>query len=232
MDNINKKRGRKPTTGDFNKLKDKKLGELSYDDCMSLTLKDIRQLKAYQELTPSSDIEIRKSGKGVYRFGCKSTASKHQLCRFLSNPETYYEIVKEANKKSTPEQRKLYKLRDRTGQRIGLCVPKIRLPSENGECNKHPDYIHKGLTTTGEDCCFKKKQSDKVRKERIERKGDDIDMVPNNKEILVEIKKFLKDFPNSEKKNLYKHLQSNVFNINLNSKRTYIYRQYDKLIKK
>ena len=231
MNNINKKRGRKPATGDFNKLKDKKLGELSYDDCMSLTLKDIRQLKAYQELTPSANTKMRKSGKGVYRFGCKSTASKHKLCLFLSNPETYYEIVKEANEKKTPEDRKLYKLRDRTGQRIGLCVPKIRLPSDDGECDKHPDYIFKGLTTTGEKCCFKRKQSDKIRKEREERKNDDIAMVPDNKQLLAEIKKFLKRFPNAEKINLYKYLQATVFKINLNSKRTYIYRQYDKLKK-
>lgn len=227
------KRGRKAATGIFDDLKNKKLGELSYNDCMSLTLQNIRKTSAYKELTPSPRINIRKEGKGVYRFGCKSTASKQKLCTFLSNPQIYYDVVENANKQRKIKDRKLYKKRDRTGQRIGLCIPKKRHPTPSGACSKDKDYTHKGLTTTGVDCCFKRKQSTKIREERLGTRGKKLYKVPSNKELSNEIKSILNNrsqMSRVSKKDIYRKLQNRIFKVELTSKKKFIYREIQKQI--
>lgn len=226
------KKGRKPATGNFNDLKNKNLGDLSYNDCMSLTLKNIRQTLAYQQLTPSANTNIRDEGKGVYRFGCKSTASKQRLCTFVSNPQIYYDVVESANNKRKPKERKLYNKRDRTGQRVGLCVPTKRQLSSNGLCDKNNEYTYKGLTTTGSDCCFKRKQSSKIKEQRRSNKNKTINKVPSNNDIKKEIKNIINNASSVSiiDNNIYKKLEQK-FKVDISSKKKFIKRNIEQQIK-
>jgi hypothetical protein len=124
---------------------------IPYDECMAMTVKQIRQTKAYKLLTPLG--KLNRSGS--YRYGNKSTLRKRELCIVLDDPQKYHKKIKNL------KDRKINAGPRRRSTRKGNCVPKKRLPP----CNTQP-YVNQGLTTTGKDCCYKKQQSDRVRNQR------------------------------------------------------------------
>ena len=151
------KKGRKSLSGNYEKLKSMK--SLSSNQCHSLTLLQIKKTTAYKNLTP---IAGQKNKSNVYRFGRKSTANKEDLCKYLANPALYHKIVA----KSIRSGKKMNPKRDRTGKRIGLCRPLKRMPKKNS-CKHVQGFNNLGLTTTGSKCCFKRRQSDKIREQRL-----------------------------------------------------------------
>lgn len=133
-------------------VKDKRL---PYKVCMDMPVRDIRKTSEYASLTPLG--KENKSGK--YRFGNKSYLRKKDLCAALDDPDTYHKkIAAMKSKKVNAGPRK-------RGGRAGKC-PVHR----NKEIcpSSHP---HKGLTTTGNSCCYKKKQSKKVVEKRLKAKA-------------------------------------------------------------
>lgn len=127
---------------------------LPYEDCMLMSIRDIRQTKEYASLTPMG----KKNDTGKYRFGNKSYMNKKDLCKALNDPDAYHKKIEDLKKK---------------GENAG---PRKR-PTREGECPVHRNkkecmapHPHKGLTTTGKSCCYKKKQSDKVLEKRIAEK--------------------------------------------------------------
>lgn len=83
----------------LNKYKKYNLGELTYEDCNYIKLKDLRQLIAYKQLKPSTN------GAIVH----KSKATKYELCNFLSEPKTYYNNIfgRKAIKKTSSKTQEL-----------------------------------------------------------------------------------------------------------------------------
>ena len=127
---------------------------LPLGQCHGMTLKQIRSSIEYKSLTPLG----KKNTSGSYRYGNKSYLRKAELCKVLDNPSSYHskvKVAKKAKKNLGPRKRKTRK---------GDCLVAERKIPCNG-----PLFKHKGLTTTGEDCCFKRKQSKKVTDKR--RKG-------------------------------------------------------------
>ena len=119
--------------------------------CMDMTLKQIRNSIEYKGLTP-----LGKSNRsGSYRYGNKSYLRKDQLCRVLDNPSSYHNRVKVAKK-----SKKNMGPRKRVTRKGACLVAARKLP-----CNGRV-YKHRGLTTTGEACCYKNKQSKKVMDKR------------------------------------------------------------------
>lgn len=129
--------------------KDKSLG---YDVCMSMPIREIRKSKEYKNLTPLG--KLNKSGH--YRFGNKSSMNKGELCKALNDPKKYQQKIK-----SLKEQKKNAAKRSRS-TRKGMCPTSRNFPV----CSEHSSHKFAGLTTTGQHCCFKKKQSKKVMNKR------------------------------------------------------------------
>jgi hypothetical protein len=124
---------------------------IPFAECYAMTVKQIRQTRAYKLLTPLG----RLNRSGSYRYGNKSTLRKRELCIVLDDPAKYHRKIqrdKDRKRNSGPRKRTTRK---------GNCVPRRRLPP----CNRHP-YTNEGLTTTGKDCCYKKRQSNRVRNQR------------------------------------------------------------------
>lgn len=125
---------------------------LPYTICSAMTVREIRRTKEYRSLTPLGV----KNVSGSYKHGNKSTMKKESLCRALDNPEKYHNEIKNLisqKKNAGPRKRKTRK---------GLClVPKRKPPCSDSK------FSHKGLTTTGRSCCYKKKQSEKTMKKRL-----------------------------------------------------------------
>lgn len=127
---------------------------MDINECMTKTLKEIRKTQSYKRLIPYG-VGKRKgeNPNQKYHFGNKSTMRKAELCEALSNPKKYHMKLKKAygdgKKKSIKNTgpRKRY-------SRTGDCRPYRRKPPCKG------DKPHKGVTTTGEACCYKKKQSE------------------------------------------------------------------------
>lgn len=125
---------------------------LPYAICSAMTVREIRRTKEYRALTPLGV----KNASGAYKHGNKSTMKKEPLCRALDNPEKYHTQIKKLisqKKNAGPRKRETRK---------GLCLaPKRKTPCSD------PAFPYKGLTTTGKNCCYKKKQSKKTMKKRL-----------------------------------------------------------------
>lgn len=131
----------------------------------------LKETEAYKKLSPFGTY---RNESGKYNYGNKSYLNKRELCIVLMNPENYFnknkkecEIDKKYHKKR--ESEKKFRIRE---TRKGKC-PTNRLPNlETNECPNeiNPDYKHKGKTTTGKDCCYKKKMSRKVLEKRTKNK--------------------------------------------------------------
>lgn len=125
---------------------------LPYEICIKMTVKQIKQTEEYKSLTPLG----KKNRSGAYKYGNKSTMRKEQLCRALDNPKKYQMKIKELK-----AQKKNAGTRKRETRKGECLVPKRKLP-----CNTS-QYPHEGYTTTGKKCCYKKKQSEKVKRKRM-----------------------------------------------------------------
>ena len=145
---------------------------LPLDQCQGMTLKQIRRSIEYKSLTPLG----KKNRSGSYRYGNKSYLRKTELCRVLDNPSSYHTQVKNAKKVKKnmgPRKRKTRK---------GDCLVAIRKLPCNG-----PVYQHRGLTTTGKQCCFKRKQSKKVTDKRRALRRDSSERKSESSEGSMEI---------------------------------------------
>lgn len=127
----------------------------------------LKDTEAYKKLSPFGTYQTET---GKYNYGNKSYLKKKDLCLVLMNPSMYFEKNKDECKKDRkyhekrPKERK-NRIRD---SRKGEC-PNNRKPNvATNECpnSKNPEYSHKGLTTTGKDCCYKRKMSKKVMNRR------------------------------------------------------------------
>ena len=128
--------------------------------CMDLTMKQIKAHDRYKYLTPLG----KPNESGSYHHGRKSTMRKAELCKALENPKAYHKSNK----------RVVHGDRIRV-TRAGFCNPKTRKYSKTRGCS-NPGWPHKGYTSTGRLCCYKRPQSAKTlaknlkaRKERKKR---------------------------------------------------------------
>ena len=124
---------------------------LTYDECVRMSVRDIRQTEEYKRLTPLG----KYNTSGTYHYGNKSRMRKHDLCTALDNPKKYHEYIQtlKVDKRNAATRKR--------STRKGLCLTKKRqVPCDGG------DFPHKGLTSTGQECCFKKKQSKKTMDKR------------------------------------------------------------------
>ena len=128
--------------------------KMNYKECMSMSVKKIRASKEYKNLTPLG----KKNPSGSYKYGNKSYMRKKELCKALSDPAEYHRKI--ANMKA---QKINAGPRKRPG-RAGECNPKKRRPVK-GKC-VNPTHKHKGITTTGVECCYKKPMTEKTLKKR------------------------------------------------------------------
>lgn len=129
------------------------------DVCKSMTLAQIRSTPEYKKLTPfGSYINI----SGTYKFGCKSELRKAELCRVMDNPKAYW--LK--NLKNLKEHQNSCKRKRKT--RKGMCLTKARKPDKQGKCSSKK-YSHKGITTTGKPCCYRRKMSQKTINKRLKK---------------------------------------------------------------
>lgn len=133
---------------------------LDLNKCMSMTVKEIRKSTAYKQLIPFG-VGNRKSAnpKNKYHFGNKSTLRKAPLCEALNNPKQYHAKLKKAYADGKKQNIKNTGPRKRYS-RTGDCRPYRRKPP----C-KDPTP-HKGVTTTGKNCCYKKRQSEDTKRKR------------------------------------------------------------------
>ena len=125
---------------------------LPYEECMKKTFRQIKKTKEYAVLTPLGVYNPSRA----YHDGHKSTMNKVELCKALDNPKTYHA----ANKK-LKEAKKPFGARKRN-TRKGKCLVSARKIPCTGET-----YKHEGVTTTGERCCFKKKQTTATMEKRL-----------------------------------------------------------------
>jgi len=125
---------------------------LPYEECMKKTFRQIKKTKEYAVLTPLGIYNPSRA----YHDGHKSTMSKTELCKALDDPKAYHA----ANKK-LKEAKKAFGARKRT-TRKGQCLVAARKIPCTGKT-----YKHEGVTTTGQACCFKKKQSKATMEKRL-----------------------------------------------------------------
>ena len=143
---------------------------MDLNECMSKTLKEIRKSKAYKRLIPYG-VGKRKiaNPNQKYHFGSKSTMRKAPLCEALSNPKAYHKKLKKAygtGKKAAIKNTGPRKRYSRKGDCRPFSGPNKRTPP----C-RQTNFPHRGLTTSGKSCCYKKKQSQATKDKRARNKG-------------------------------------------------------------
>lgn len=121
----------------------------------------LKDTEAYKKLSPFGTYQ---TNTGKYNYGNKSYLKKKELCLVLMNPKMYFK----KNKKECKKDKKYHEKRpnekkNRVRQsRKGMC-PNKRKTDVNDNCpGTDESFKFKGLTTTGKDCCYKKKMSRKV----------------------------------------------------------------------
>jgi len=114
---------------------------LPYSKCMNMTFREIKKSKEYAVLTPLGIYHPSRA----YHEGHKSTMRKKALCDALNDPKKYHKLNKRLK-----DQNKPYGDRVRA-TRKGLCLIKSRKLPCTGE------YKYKGLTSTDQECCYKRK---------------------------------------------------------------------------
>lgn len=127
----------------------------------------LKDTEAYKKLSPFGTYQT-KSGK--YNYGNKSYLKKEDLCKVLMNPKIYFKKNKKEckNDKKYHLKRQLEKKNRVRESRKGMC-PNERKPDEQENCpGKNLNYQFKGLTTTGKDCCYKRKMTKKTINKRKE----------------------------------------------------------------
>jgi len=125
----------------------------------------LKDTEAYKKLSPFGTYQT-KSGK--YNYGNKSYLKKKDLCIVLMNPESYFqknindcENDKKYHLKRTNEKKN--RIRE---SRKGNCPTHRIVNPITKKCDKDIQYIHKGLTTTGKECCYKRKMTKKTLNKR------------------------------------------------------------------
>ncbi len=178
------KRGRKKVGSDvFNKYKDNTdIQKLDKKICQQMTLKQLRQTALYKNLHYDPQNRPAWSGKKGSRFGKKSYLNKSELCKYLNNPKKY-----------VADLHKAYASKTRAGPRIrktraGDCIPKTRVPINNN-CNSNGEFKHTGKTSSGIDCCYKKKQKTKSSRRQNKTKTSSIVLKKNINKIVKNLSK-------------------------------------------
>jgi len=178
------KRGRKKVGSDvFNKYKDNTdIQKLDEKICQQMTLKQLRQTALYKNLHYDPQNRPAWSGKKGSRFGKKSYLNKSELCKYLNNPKKY-----------VADLHKAYASKTRAGPRIrktraGDCIPKTRVPINNN-CNSNGEFKHTGKTSSGIDCCYKKKQKTKSSRRQNKTKTSSIVLKKNINKIVKNLSK-------------------------------------------
>lgn len=121
----------------------------------------LKDTEAYKNLSPFGTYQ-NESGK--YNYGSKSYLKKKELCQVLMNPKLYFEKnTKECKKdKKYHKKRPVEKKNRIRASRKGMC-PNERKPDSSSNCpGINKDFQFKGLTTTGKDCCYKRKMAKKT----------------------------------------------------------------------
>ena len=137
---------------------------MNVNKCMNKTLKQIRKSEAYHNLIPFGVGKRRSANPNKkYHFGSKSTMRKQELCEALSNPKAYHNKLKKAYGTGKRKQIKNTGRRKRFS-RTGDCRPYKRKPPCKGSKK------NEGVTTTGQPCCYKKKQSAATKRKRLANK--------------------------------------------------------------
>jgi len=168
--NKNNKKAKKTNKKDYPRLPEKTL-----EECMSkytLVKKNksgkpsLKETKAYKALSPFGTYQ---NASGKYNYGNKTYLKKADLCKVLMNPESYFE----QNIKQCKKDKKYHKKRQQGNKnrvrptRKGLC-PKKRKPKNNNCPNDISlQHIHKGKTTTNNDCCYKNSKKAKKPKKKL-----------------------------------------------------------------
>lgn len=125
----------------------------------------LKNTEAYKNLSPFGTY---KTESGKYNYGNKSYLKKKELCLALMYPETYFQQnIKECKKdkkyhKKRPEERKNRIRKSRKGD----CPTDRKINPITENCDTNIDYIYKGLTTTGKECCYKRKMTKKTLNKR------------------------------------------------------------------
>ncbi len=125
---------------------------LSQHVCENMTVKEIRKTPQYKGLTP---LGVRNAS-GTYRYGHKSTMKKAELCKVLANPTLYH-----TQNAKLKEAKKSYGARKRNSRK-GECNVRARKVPCEGDV-----YRFRGVTTTGQACCFKRRMSQKTIDKRL-----------------------------------------------------------------
>ena len=131
----------------------------------------LKDTEAYKNLSPFGTYQT-ESGK--YNYGNKSYLKKKDLCKVLMNPQIYFE----KNKKDCMKDKKYHKkkpniMKNRIRKsRKGNCPNKRKPNPITNTCpnSENPDFKHMGLTTTGKECCYKRKMGKKTLEKRRKNK--------------------------------------------------------------
>ena len=178
------KRGRKKVGSKvFNKYKDNTdIKKLDEKICQQMTLKQLRQTALYKNLHYDPQNRPAWSGKKGSRFGKKSYLSKSELCKYLNDPKKY---ITDLNKAYASQKRAGPRIRK---TRAGDCIPKARVPINNN-CNSNGEFKHTGKTSSGIDCCYKKKQKTKSSRRQNKIKTSGIVLKKNINKIVKNLSK-------------------------------------------
>ena len=127
----------------------------------------LKDTEAYKNLSPFGTYQ---TNSGKYNYGNKSYLKKKELCKVLMNPKNYFrKNAAECRKdKKYHEKRPAEKKNRIRKTRKGECPNKRKPDPSTNDCPnpQNPDYLHKGLTTTGKDCCYKRKMGKKTMNKR------------------------------------------------------------------
>jgi len=125
----------------------------------------LKDTEAYKKLSPFGTY---KTESGKYNYGNKSYLKKKDLCLVLMYPETYFQQnIKECKKDKKYHKNRPANKKNRVRKtRKGKCPTHRQVNPVTKNCDTNPEYIHKGLTTTGKDCCYVKKMSKRTLNKR------------------------------------------------------------------
>lgn len=127
----------------------------------------LKDTEAYKQLSPFGTY---KNSSGKYNYGNKSYLKKKELCLVLMNPKMYFkQNAKECKKDKKYHQKRPAEKKNRIREtRKGQCPNKRKPDAGTNECpnSQNPEFMYKGLTTTGVSCCYKRKMSKKTMNKR------------------------------------------------------------------
>ena len=126
---------------------------LPYEQCIRMTVKQIRQTREYKLLTPFGI--LNKSG--TYRYGNKSTMRKQELCKALDNPAEYHKKMRRLKDRKINASNRERGVRH---PRTGNCTPKKRLPPCRTNAYPYEGRVKsRDESVRGDKCCYKKRRN-------------------------------------------------------------------------